>query len=170
MNKSEALRWIRRNKFHVAASTIGVILDGVTLTISIIEDGGTFGPSTAITVGEIAGGWAGGMIGGAIGSLIPVIGTTIGSFIGSIIGSLIGHGISSFFLSLFPVTQPGPGPPVLHSDPEKTAYGPPGFKSRPSGATSGPPQLHLDTKARGAPKTKWNLKQGYPKNNYKTKH
>lgn len=168
MNKTEALRWIRRNKLHVLGGAVGVILDGVSLILSLIEDSGEFGRSTTLTTADIGGGVLGGMIGGAIGSLLPGIGTAICSFIGSLIGSLIANGITRFFLSLTPVTQPGPGPPLLQTNPQTTMYGQPPLQLRTS-ATSGPPRLGVHAGKQGQLKTMFTVPKGAPKSFFNTK-
>ena len=168
MNKTEALRWLRRNKLHVLGGAVGVILDGVSLILSLIDDGGEFGRSTTLTTADIGGGALGGMIGGAIGSLLPGIGTAICSFIGSFIGSLIANGITRFFLSLTPVTQPGPGPPVLQTNPHTTMYGQPSLRLKTS-ATSGPPRLGVHAGKQEPPKTTFTVPKGAPKSFFNTK-
>ncbi|XP_065831545.1 uncharacterized protein [Oscarella lobularis] len=117
MNGSIAKRWIRRNGISTLVTALGVVFDGVTLGLSLYEDGGHFGPATTLTVADIVGGAAlGELIGAAIGSIIPGFGTFICSFIGALIGSLLARGIASLFLMHHHVA-PGPGPAPLDVGP-----------------------------------------------------
>lgn len=159
MNKTKALRWIRRNKLNVFFSGLGIVFDAAAITISVIEDGGTFGQSTTLTVADIVGGTvgaavgtavagsalgtaaAGTAIGSAIGSIVPGIGTVVCGFIGALIGSLIASGITSFFLGHNPVA-PGPGQPPLDTDPREAVYSAPKQDTDPREAFSAP---RLDT-------------------------
>lgn len=165
MNKSVALRWLRRNKLSVAATAVGVVLDGISLTLSVIEDGGKFGPSTTINVAGIVGGALGSAIGGALGSLFPVIGNTIGSFLGGLIGSLIANGITKFFLAHSPVV-PGPGPPLLDVDPFATAFGAPRM-----GQGVEPYEISQDTPAGafGFPDMEHDVEQEFPAMDFDTR-
>jgi hypothetical protein len=162
-NKSRALRWLRRNKFRAAASVIGVVLDGISLTLSIIEDGGKFGPATTITVAEMSGGALGSAIGGALGSIIPFIGTTIGAFLGGLIGSLIAGGLTRFFLGHAPVV-PGPGAPLLDTDPYDTAFGVPGQSGKPYD-----PSQDTPSEAFGFPDADFDVEQEFPEMDYETR-
>lgn len=166
MNRSSALCWIRRNKWGAFASLLGVTVDIATITLSVIEDGYKFGPSTTPTLAEIAGGAAGALIGSAIGSILPGIGTTIGSFLGSLIGSLIANGVTSFFLGYTP-TAPGPGQPLLDTDPREAVFEAPSLGIEDC-ACSGQPSLGLATGFQGAPDTEWSLDDDFPQMDYET--
>ena len=161
MNKTEVLRWIRRNKVNVLFTAVGIVLDAAAITISVIEDDGKFGRSTTLTVADIVGGSVGAVvgtavagsalgtavagtaIGSAIGSIFPGIGTVICGFIGGLIGSLIASGITSFFLGCNPVA-PGPGQPPLDTDPHEAVFSTPKLDTDPHEAASSPPRLDTD--------------------------
>lgn len=128
MNKTSALRWLRRSKLTAFAGAVGVIVDAGSLILSVIEDGGKFGPSTKVTLAGIGGSALGGSIGAAIGSILPGIGTFIGGFIGGLIGSLVGNGIMNFFLGYSPAV-PGPGLPAAEWDNPFQAYPEPEWES-----------------------------------------
>ena len=186
MNKKSALRWIRRNKVNVLFGALGVVFDAAAITISVIEDGGEFGCSTTLTVADIVGGAVGAAvgtavagsalgtaaaataIGSAIGSIFPGIGTVICGFIGAIIGSLIVSGITSFFLGYNPVA-PGPGPPLLDTDPREAVFSPPRLDQEESAATMEPP-IDVDTEYSGFPDTEWSTDEGleFPEMDYDT--
>lgn len=186
MNKKSALRWLRRNKMTAVFGALGVFFDVAAITISVIEDGGEFGRSTTLTLADIAGGAVGAAvgtavagsalgtavaataIGSAIGSIIPGIGTVICGFIGAIIGSLIASGITSFFLGYNPVA-PGPGPPLLDTDPREAVFLPPQLDQEGSAATMEPPS-DVDTQYSGFPDTEWSTDEGleFPEMDYDT--
>ncbi len=164
-NKTSALRWLRRNKLTAFAGAIGVILDAGALTLSVIEDGGEFGPSTKVTLAEIGGGAVGGSIGAAIGSLLPGIGTVVCGFIGAFIGSLIGNGIMSFFLGYSP-TVPGPGLPAAEWEnppqetPQPAVWNSSGYDVKPPtrpewNASANPPAGEWGTQTTGFPTAEW---------------
>ena len=161
MNKSSTLRWLRRNKLTASASGLGFALDATSLIISIIEDDGSFGRNTAVTVSGMGGSALGSAAGAAIGSLLGLAVPLVG-FIGGLIGSLIAEGIARFFLCVNP-TAPGPGPPILVTDPQPTAFGVPddgrrtGYRGVPSMGRDtlamGAPTMGRDTRATGTPPT-----------------
>ena len=166
MNKNGKLRWLRRNKWTAGAFALGVAIDGASLTISIIEDDGSFGRETTITVSAMAGNALGSAIGTAIGSLLGGFPAPVLGFIGGLIGSVIAESIAGFFLHMCvnPVA-PGPGPPILATDPQPFVYGVPddgrytGTQGVPSmgrdtGAI-GAPSMGRDTKATGTPPARW---------------
>ena len=164
VNKNKILRWIRKNKLKTACAVIGIVINATCITLSFIKDNGTFGESTQITFGQIAGGSAGAKIGAAIGSILPGLGTVLFGLLGSVIGSLIGEKIIRLGRYLFcaaPVS-PGLGPPILDTDPTPTAKGVPQTDycccdsvGVPDNGLStgafGVPSLGLDTGASGLP-------------------
>ena len=166
VNKQTVLRWIRRNKLETCAGILGVALDAAALTISIIEDGGEFGRETTLTVANIAGGAVGGAIGAAIGSLLPGIGTSVCSFVGAFIGSLIANGITSFFLGCNPTT-PGPGQPLLDTDPREAVFGKQ-YLHEDLSPTFGQPSLGDEPGFEGYPDTEWQLDDDFPQMDYET--
>lgn len=116
MSQTKALRFLRRNKFKSTMATlgiVGVIVDGATMTLALVEDigdDGKIGRQSITTFANIAGGVAGGIgggkvggaIGAAIGSLLggpgvgTAVGATIGSLIGAFLGSLLAEGVTNF--------------------------------------------------------------------------
>ena len=178
VNKNEALMWCRRNKFHAALTVVGIAIDVGYVTISVIEDDGRFGPKTQVAVGEIVGGLAGAeaavalgsAIGSAIGSIIPGIGNIVIGFIGGLIGAIVGGGIVKalrFWFCGGPIA-PGPGAPLLDTDPYPTARGVPdsGFGTQAHGV----PSQQMETYARGVPSLGLQTgARGTPKPNYKTR-
>lgn len=177
MNKNEALMWCRRNKFHAAMGAIGIAIDVGYVTVSLIEDDGRFGPKTQVAVGEIVGGLAGAeaavmigsAIGSALGSVVPGIGNIVIGFIGGLIGAIIGSGIVKALRFWFcgGHVAPGPGAPLLDTDPYPTARGVPdsGYVTQARGV---PPQ-QWQTNTRGAPSMGLNTgARGTPRPNYKT--
>ena len=185
-SKSTAGAWLRKNKWSAASTGIGVALDAKDLVVSIIEDGGSFGPSTTITVSEIAGEVVGSYSAVAIatkiaslfsatlptlaipGVNIAVSVAGITGFIGGLIGSLLAGGIARFFLGLNP-TAPGTGPPILDTDPQPFVYGPPDTGHN-TGAT-GAPGLGTNTGASGAPSLGFNTGAiGHPDPNWASRH
>ena len=167
MNKSTVLRWVRRNKLVVGATFIGVAVDALTLTLSIIEDGGEFGKNTILSTADIVGSTIGSAIGSAIGSLFPGVGTVVCGFVGGVIGSLIANGIASLCLYFgINTTAPGPGAPLLDTDPYDTAFGAPSIGQDPS---HGPPSLGLNTGAMGVPDAQWDVGYGTPEAEWNTR-
>ena len=162
IDKSSAKTWLRKNKWSAASTGIGVALDATSLVVSIIEDGGSFGPSTAIKLSEIAGEVVGtysavkiaSLLGIALPSLaIPGLNIAVSlvgiiGFIGGLIGSLVAGGIAQFILALNP-TAPGTGPPILDTDPQPFVYGAPdtGHKTDAKGT----PSTGMNTNVSGAP-------------------
>ena len=171
VNKHEASMWCRRNKINAALGAVGIAIDAAYVTISVIRDDGSFGENTQIAIGEIAGGIAGAeaavaigtAIGAAVGSVVPVLGTAVIGFIGGLIGAIIGGGIVRalrFWICGGPAA-PGPGAPLLDTDPYPTAMGIPdtGFDTQAWGAPQhfqtdafGVPSMGMDTGARGTPR------------------
>ena len=178
VNKNEAMMWCRRNKFNAAMGAIGIAIDVGYVTISLIEDDGRFGPKTQVAVREIAGGLAGAeaavalgsAIGSALGLVVPGIGNIVIGFIGGLIGAIIGEGIVKalrFWFCAGPVA-PGPGAPLLDTDPYPTARGVPdsGYDTRVRGVSS----QQMETCARGVPSMGLNTgARGTPRPDYKTK-
>ena len=133
VNKNRVLRWVRRNKVQAGVVAIGIAIDVAYVTVSIIDDEGSLGESTQIALGDIAGSITGAKlgvaigakIGAAIGTIVPVWGNIILGFIGGLIGSLIGKGIVQLTRYLFCVApaSPGPGVPILDTDPYSTYTG-----------------------------------------------
>ena len=159
VNKNPFLLWVRRNKVQACAVAIGISIEVAYVTVSIIDDKGSFGKSTQIAFGEIAGGIVGAelaavigaKIGAAIGIIVPIWGNIIIGFIGGLIGSLIGGAIVQVAQYVFCVApaSPGPGVPILDTDPYPTYTGIPdqGLNDNVHGV---PGQEH-DTEAFGVP-------------------
>ena len=185
-NKSSAQTWLRKNKWSAASAGIGVALDAKDLVVSIIEDGGSFGPSTTIKVSEIVGEVVGSysavaistkiasLLGVALPSLavpgLNVVVSVVGiiGFIGGLIGSLLAGGITRFFLGLNR-TAPGTGPPILDTDPQPFVYRAPdtGHKTDAVGA----PSTGMNTSASGTPSTGLNIGAiGHPDPNWASRH
>jgi hypothetical protein len=109
--KNGFLRFLSANKLKVGMLGLSVIIDAVTITLSVIEDKNQFGKSTTVTLSNAIGSTAGAAIGAAIGSIIPGIGTIVGGILGGIIFGLIGTTIGYLFCGLFPEVAEGPGAP-----------------------------------------------------------
>ena len=147
MNKTSTASWLHRNKLTAGASGLGVAIDVSSLIVSVIEDNGSFGHNTAVTASGMAGSALGSAVGATIGSLLGLTVPLVG-FIGGLIGSMIAKGIARLFLFVNP-TAPGPGPPILATDPQSSVYGVPD-DARRTGARE-VPSMERDTRARGVP-------------------
>ncbi|CAF1322185.1 unnamed protein product [Didymodactylos carnosus] len=125
--KNRFLRYLSNNKLKCGMSTLSIIIDGITITLSITEDKNQFGKSTTVTLCNAIGSTVGAAIGAAIGSLIPGIGTIVGGMLGGIIFGFIGTTIGNLFCGLFPEIAEGPGSPepeylqFIYSDKENFA-------------------------------------------------
>lgn len=175
VNKKTVLRWIRKNKVQVDGVAIWITINVAYVAVLIIDDKGSFRESIQIAFGEIVGAelgaFIGAQIGAAIGTIVPVWGNIIIGFISSFIGALIGGGIVQLARYLFCVApaSPGPGVPILDTDPYPTytgfpdqglddnVYGVPGEKYD-TGAF-GIPSMGLDTGAFGTPESDYKTRR-----------
>jgi hypothetical protein len=84
------------------AIVVGIVLDGVNIVSSAIEEGG-FGDktqqATGSAVGGAAGAWGGAELGAIIGTAIcPGVGTVVGGVVGGIVGGIVGSGLGAKFV------------------------------------------------------------------------
>ena len=179
VNKNSVLQWVRRNKVQAGAAAIGIAIELAYVTVSIIDDKGSFGELTQISLGEIAGGITGAELGAvigakiraAIGIIVPVLGNIIVGFIGGLIGPLIGGGNVQLARYIFCVAPPSPGPgvPILDTDPYPTYTGIPDQgldynvnvvpdEEYDTGAF-GIPSMGLDTGAFGTPESEYRTRR-----------
>lgn len=178
MNKNKVVRWIRRHKLQTAGIAIGIAIDTAHIIISVISDDGSFGKSTQFALGNIAGGMLGAemaavigaQIGAALGSIVPVWGNIILGFLGGLIGSLVGGSVVELARYLFCVSPvaPGPGVPILDTDPYPTYHGVPdndletnatGYELQEDTGAIGIPSMGLQTGAKGVPKSEYKTRR-----------
>ena len=170
LNTSTVPQWFGMN---IMKEFIGRVMNVVRLIKSIIDDKGSLKESTQILLGQMCGTYAaaelgaviGAQIGAAIGIIIPVWGSIIIGLIGGLIGNLVGKRIVQLARYLFCVApaSPGPGVPILDTDPYQTYTGIPdqGLNNNVYGVRDeekdkgafGIPSMGLDTGAFGTPES-----------------